>query len=153
MARELLRADVAITTMEPSPVLDERAVSLGLITRTVPPHQLRLYEFAGGDLERFLTSLLRKSPITPIGFDGGHLSFLGGSLRKIEINGQPMDRSKQYRIALDEKFYLQPSLVSIMREGIPTGPRGLTLWDAWSNFSQKNDFSVYKYSITSRIAM
>ncbi|MFZ2960722.1 MAG: hypothetical protein WA705_27905 [Candidatus Ozemobacteraceae bacterium] len=137
LARELFRADLAILTLEPAPILHEADLSLGLITRVVPPRRLRLYEFAGGDLELLLTQLLRTAPTTPIGFDGGRLSYLGGTLHNIIVSGVSLNRETRYRIVLDEDFYLYPLLQRFLRPAREVTPRGLSIWDAWASFAMQ----------------
>ncbi|MBF0499166.1 MAG: hypothetical protein HQM09_03495 [Candidatus Riflebacteria bacterium] len=136
LARQLLRADLAITTMEPSPVVNERIIDMGLVTRVVPPRKLRVYDLAGGDLERLLTQLLRTAPNTPVGFDGGHLSYLGGAIHEISVSGRIINRETRYRIVLDEDFFLFSALEPFLRSARLLPPRGLTLWDAWAILSQ-----------------
>lgn len=130
-ARELLRADVALVNPEPAAVLSDRRITPGQLVETLEYRRLRLYEFTGGSLHRFLDSVARFTPVGSIGCDGANLDFLGGQVRELRVGNRPLEQNQTYRVALDEGFFLQPTLRRNLAEGRPIGRRGLSLWDAW----------------------
>lgn len=130
-ARELLRADLALINPEPTTVLSDRRITPGLLVETLEYRRLRLYEFTGGTLHRFLDAVARFTPVGAIGFDGADLSFLGGQVKTLRFGKRPLVPEQTYRVVLDEGFFLQSALATALAEGRPVGRRGLSLWDAW----------------------
>ncbi len=132
MTQALLRTDLTLTSAAREPVRGPRVLNGAELTQRIPPHRLGVFLLSGAEVIDLLRRVAGPGQPARMGIAGGRARFTGPLLTELTIAERPVDSTARYRVGLDETIYRDPRIANLCDETRRIGPRGLTLWDAWT---------------------
>ncbi|MBF0410197.1 MAG: hypothetical protein HQM10_22825 [Candidatus Riflebacteria bacterium] len=150
LTRKLFSADISVINPGVSEFISSGAITRETVYNNFPPLYLRCFRIKGNALFAFIDAItsyyLTKSnkpdslPETnesdesknsekSVGIGGAEIEMFAGSLKKLMINRQSLDKNLNYYLVTDETVYNNKLFFRFLKHH--QKPAGLTLWDAW----------------------